>query len=109
MKLLPGLEAGNYGLASDLGYGAGWSDPWRLTIDVSGLGVTGFQFESQLQEQSYIFPELATHKVPPTPRVSHHVPLLFNIAGTRYPFFALLLLPSTLNGLLVDEGQGRYY
>jgi len=54
--------------------GAGWSDPWRMTVNVSGLGITGFEFESQLQDELGIFPELATHKVPPCgPIIVHHV------------------------------------
>ena len=38
-------------------------DPWRITVGVEGLGMTGFEAEATLQDWTYLLPELATHKV----------------------------------------------
>lgn len=49
-------------------------DPLRVTVDVSQLGVTGFEFEEQLIEQFNIYPEMATLQ---------HVLFLFTLADNR--------------------------
>lgn len=49
-------------------------DPLRVTVDVSQLGVTGFQFEEQLIEQFNVYPEMATLQ---------HVLFLFTLADNQ--------------------------
>ena len=39
------------------------ADPWRITVNVAGMGMTGFEVEELLQREFLVYPELSTHQV----------------------------------------------
>ena len=49
--------------ASASGESAATCDPWRMTVNVTLLGQTGFEVEQQLQADYDVYPELATQQV----------------------------------------------
>lgn len=38
-------------------------DPWRVTINVTDTGWTGYEIEEILQQKYFVYPELSTDKV----------------------------------------------
>jgi|GEM_PF-1285738 arginine/lysine/ornithine decarboxylase len=70
-------------------------DPLRLTVDVSGLGATGYDVARCLREQFHIYPELATRQ---------HLLFLVGAGDDHQACFRIVAALQTLAAQLWDTG-----